>query len=126
MDGQPGSFSPAELVADASATHSRLKRSEDGFGRPPFPAHPLGPLTAAEISQSSLLVRQEWESGTLFTFKVITLLEPKKEELVPYLQAEREGRAGTHIDRRSFVAYYIKNTASHSFHTVPGILVFLC
>ncbi|KAJ2899929.1 putative copper amine oxidase 1 protein [Zalerion maritima] len=74
------------------------------------PEHPLGPLTADEIYRSSSLIRNAWPEGTGFTFKVVTLHEPAKSRLSPYLEAERVGKLPGHIDRRSFVVYYIKNT----------------
>ncbi|KJR88913.1 primary-amine oxidase [Sporothrix schenckii 1099-18] len=80
-------------------------------------AHPLGPLTAAEITAATALVRKAWPEGTLFQFKVVTLQEPPKAELVPYLAAERAGTAASSlpvIPRRVYVAYYLRNT--HKFH----------
>lgn len=76
------------------------------------PAHPLGPLSGDEISRSSSLIRAAWPEGTKFQFKVVTLLEPAKAELIPYLSAERKGQSTSSIDRRSFVVYYIRNTVS--------------
>lgn len=74
--------------------------------------HPLGPLTAAEILQSSQIIKSSWPAEVVFQFKSVTLEEPKKAELVPYLAAEHSGSALPKIDRRSFVVYYIKNTVS--------------
>jgi Cu2+-containing amine oxidase len=74
--------------------------------------HPIGPLTASEISQSASLIKSVWPSGTNIQFKVITLQEPKKSELAPFLAAERAGASATSVDRRCFVAYYIRNTVS--------------
>ncbi len=79
-------------------------------GTPAYQAHPLGPLSSREISRSSALIRGAWPLGTLFQFKVITLLEPAKAELMPYLVAERKGIAPKDINRRAFVVYYLKNT----------------
>ncbi len=76
--------------------------------------HPIGPLTADEISRSSKLVKASWPEGTEYAFKVITLLEPKKEELLPHFQAERKGEVVGNIERRTFVVYDIKNTVSTS------------
>lgn len=76
----------------------------------PLPDHPLGPLNAREISQSSILIRQSWSKGIDLIFKVITLQEPIKCELLSYLEEERRGMVPKFIDRRSFVVYYIKNT----------------
>ena len=75
-------------------------------------SHPLGPLTGAEITQSSDLIRAQWPEGTKFQFKVVTLLEPLKTELVPYLDAERAGQTPKPIERKSQVVYYIRNTVS--------------
>ncbi|TGO73773.1 hypothetical protein BELL_0332g00030 [Botrytis elliptica] len=72
--------------------------------------HPLGPLTAAEILQSSQIIKSSWPAEVTLQFKSITLEEPKKAELVPFLAAEHSGSALPKIDRRSFVVYYIKNT----------------
>ena len=74
--------------------------------------HPIGPLTASEISQSSSLIKSVWPSSTNIQFKVITLQEPKKAELAPFLTAERTGVSSASLDRRSFVVYYIRNTVS--------------
>lgn len=74
--------------------------------------HPLGPLTGEEISRSSALIRAEWPEGTKFQFKVISLLEPPKIELAPYLEAERTGKTPSPIDRKSEVVYYLRNTVS--------------
>lgn len=72
--------------------------------------HPLGPLTATEITKSSKLIRALWPSNTKLHFKAVTLQEPAKAQLVPYLEAERLGKRPTPISRRSFVVYYIRNT----------------
>ncbi len=75
-------------------------------------SHPLGPLTAQEISQSAGLVRGSWPDTVDCHFKVVTLLEPPKLELAPYLAAERVGQTPTSIDRRAFVVYYFRGTVS--------------
>jgi primary-amine oxidase len=72
--------------------------------------HPIAPLTAGEIAESSKLIKALWPADTNFQFKVITLQEPKKTELVPFLAAEHEGKKTPLIERRSFVVYYIRNT----------------
>lgn len=75
-------------------------------------SHPLGPLSGDEISQSSALIRAQWPEGTKFQFKILTLLEPPKTELVPYLAAEKAGETPKPIDRKSQVVYYLRNTVS--------------
>jgi primary-amine oxidase len=74
--------------------------------------HPISPLTAGEITGSSRLVRQLWPENTKLQFKAVTLQEPNKAELLPYITAEYEGKATSPIDRKSFVVYYIRNTVS--------------
>jgi primary-amine oxidase len=86
----------------------------NGTHEPPaYKAHPIGPLSNNEITQASALIKGEWPENTLFLFKVITLSEPAKAQLIPYLDAERKGQAHPEIDRRAFVVYYIKNTVSY-------------
>ena len=84
--------------------------SNGSAGPPAYQAHPIGPLSSQEIEGASALIRRAWPDGTYFQFKVITLLEPAKAELVPYLDAERKGQQHHSIDRRAFVVYYLKNT----------------
>lgn len=72
--------------------------------------HPLGPLTASEITESARLIKGSWPSKTDVHFKSITLQEPKKSELVPFLTAEHSGQRTPTIERKSFVLYYIRNT----------------
>jgi primary-amine oxidase len=75
-------------------------------------SHPLGPLTAQEITASAALIRACWPDDIECHFKVVTLLEPAKAELIPYLAAERAGQKPGGIDRRAFVVYYFRGTVS--------------
>lgn len=77
-------------------------------------SHPLGPVTRDEITQSSALIRAQWPEGTLFVFKVITLLEPPKIELVPWLDAVKAGQSPKPLDRKTTVIYYLRNTVCGS------------
>ncbi|KAL2176573.1 copper amine oxidase [Thermothelomyces heterothallicus CBS 202.75] len=77
-------------------------------------AHPLGPLTAQEITQTAALIRACWPDNIDCHFKVVTLLEPPKAQLAPYLAAERAGQDPGSIDRRAFVVYYLRGT--HNLH----------
>jgi len=79
-------------------------------------AHPLSPLTASEIKNSAELIRGQWPSNIDLRFKVITLQEPAKKSMVPYLDAEHSGNPLPEISRKSFVAYYIRNTVSPPVH----------
>lgn len=74
--------------------------------------HPLGPLTPDEITESARLIKGLWPSNTSIQFKSITLQEPDKAKLVPFLAAEHAGRPTPTIERQSFVLYYIRNTVS--------------
>ncbi|KAI9837753.1 MAG: hypothetical protein M1819_006687 [Sarea resinae] len=77
-------------------------------------SHPLAPLTAAEIKEGARLTYSLYPSGTNLHFKAITLQEPEKREVVPFLEAEHSGKSLPTIDRRAFVSYYIRNTSK--FH----------
>ncbi|KAK1779591.1 copper amine oxidase [Copromyces sp. CBS 386.78] len=85
-------------------------------GPPAYQSHPLGPLTASEITQSSSLIKASWPSGTEIHFKIITLLEPAKAQLMPFLVAERAGQTPLEVDmdRRSLVVYSLRGT--HNVH----------
>ena len=77
-----------------------------------FASHPLSPLTAHEITRSADLIKGLYPAKTNFQFKAITLEEPEKAQLVPYLEAEHYGSKVPKIDRKAFVCYYIRNTVS--------------
>ena len=79
-------------------------------GKKQAPQHPLGPLTASEITESARLIKGLWPSNVDIQFKSITLQEPNKTELVPFLAAEHSGQSTPTIERRSFVVYYLRNT----------------
>ena len=74
--------------------------------------HPLSPLTASEITHSAQLIRDLYPSTANFQFKIITLEEPEKAQLVPYLDAEHYGDSLPLLDRKALVCYYIRNTVS--------------
>lgn len=81
-------------------------------------SHPLAPLSAQEIHTASSLIRTQWPEKTDLQFKVLTLEEPAKAEMVPYLEAEFKGQSLPSIDRRVMVAYYIRKTVSNYHHLV--------
>lgn len=74
--------------------------------------HPLSPLSASEITRSSQLIRALYPSQIDLHFKVVTLDEPPKARLIPYLDAEHHGRTVPALDRKAFLCYYIRNTVS--------------
>jgi primary-amine oxidase len=73
-------------------------------------AHPLCPLSGEEISQASAIITGSWPAGTDLRFKTVTLEEPSKKQFIPYLDAEHSGGSLPQIDRKVFVAYYVRNT----------------
>jgi len=87
------------------------------------PSHPLGPLAADEIKQASSLIKKTWPAEQALLFKAITLLEPAKAELLPYLQAARQGQPLSSIDRRAFVLYYFRATVSFSRRCIAELML---
>lgn len=75
-------------------------------------SHPLSPLTALEIIKASELIRALYLPKIDLHFKAVTLEEPEKVLLVPYLDAEHQGMKLLSLDRKAFVCYYIRNTVS--------------
>ncbi|KIV76854.1 hypothetical protein PV11_08709 [Exophiala sideris] len=92
MAAQQQDFSDAPATAKSSAPH------------------PLCPLTSAELTTTADLVRSVWPSNIDLRFKVITLEEPAKKQMIPYLEAEHNGSSLPRIPRKAFVSYYIRNT----------------
>jgi Cu2+-containing amine oxidase len=72
--------------------------------------HPLAPLSSSEITTSAHLIKGLFPQNTNLQFKAITLHEPEKRVVVPYLAAEHESKFLPHIARKAFVLYYIRNT----------------
>lgn len=72
--------------------------------------HPLCPLSGAEIKAAAQVIQTAWPASVSLRFKVVTLSEPAKGELAPYLDAKDKGLSATQPDRRAFLAYYIRGT----------------
>jgi primary-amine oxidase len=85
-------------------------------------SHPLAPLAALEITTAATLVKRRWPAHTDLHFKVITLEEPPKAEVITYLEAEHCGRPLPRISRKAFVNYYIRNTVCFSVTFLAEIL----
>ncbi|KAH7118977.1 copper amine oxidase [Dendryphion nanum] len=77
-------------------------------------AHPLSPLSASELSSAAAIIKASWPAHTDLYFKVVTLEEPPKAEVLPYLDAEHNNRPLPVVSRKAFVNYYIRNTSK--FH----------
>ncbi|KAF2201208.1 hypothetical protein GQ43DRAFT_480907 [Delitschia confertaspora ATCC 74209] len=76
--------------------------------------HPLAPLSAHEITSAAAIIKASWPAHTDLHFKVITLHEPPKAEVIPYLEAEHSKKSRPTISRKAFINYYIRNT--NKFH----------
>ncbi len=72
--------------------------------------HPLDPLTADEIIQVSSLLKTKSPDKSLH-FKIITILEPPKAQLRPFLIAERNGGTQPRPPRKASSLYYHLGTA---------------
>ena len=76
------------------------------------PAHPLAPLSAAEIQIAAAVIKASWPAHTDLHFKAVTLQEPPKAQVLEYLEAEHGGSSRPDINRLAFINYYIRNTVS--------------
>lgn len=72
--------------------------------------HPLDPLNAEEIKQVSSLLKVK-SPGKSLHFKIITIFEPPKAKLRPFLKAERNGTALPPLPRIASALYYHRGTA---------------
>ena len=72
--------------------------------------HPLSALSASELRNAAAIIKASWLAHTDLHFKVVTLQEPPKAEVLKYLEAEHSGKPVPSISRKAFVNYYIRNT----------------
>lgn len=71
-------------------------------------SHPLDPLTPSEISRAAAVIRNHFPALKLI-FRAITLSEPVKQDLIPYLTAERLGNPlPTPPPRVALVQFYLE------------------
>ena len=91
-----------EVVANTPA--SRLAKA--------VTTHPFAPLSEKELTSAAAIIKASWPAHTELHFKVVTLHEPPKAEVVPYLEAEHNGTQLPSVSRRAFINYYIRNTVS--------------
>jgi hypothetical protein len=63
-----------------------------------MPVHPLSDLSFAETKQGAELIR-ELHAGAQIVFKAITFEEPRKEQVLQYFDAERNGSVLPSIPR---------------------------
>jgi primary-amine oxidase len=74
------------------------------------PSHPLAPLSTAELRNAANIIKASWPAHTDVHFKVVTLQEPPKVEVLKYLEAEHGNKPLPAISRKAFINYYIRNT----------------
>lgn len=77
-------------------------------------SHPLAPLSATELKNAAAIIKASWPAHTDLHFKVVTLQEPPKSEVLKYLEAEHGGKALPSIPRKAFINYYIRNTVCYA------------
>lgn len=70
---------------------------------------PFAPLSSQEILSTSAVIRKQWP-GRQLDFKTITLKEPEKVLMIPYLEAVQKSHRLPTIPRQSLVSYYISGT----------------
>jgi primary-amine oxidase len=78
-------------------------------------SHPLAPLSASELQTAAAIIKASWPAHTDLHFKVVTLQEPPKVEVLKYLEAEHSGESRPSISRRAFINYYVRNTVRSMF-----------
>ncbi|RDW60683.1 amine oxidase-2 [Coleophoma cylindrospora] len=77
--------------------------------------HPLDPLSPQEISLAAKLLKNHCSDKNVI-FRIITLAEPSKKLMIPFLQAEKTSQPRLPPPRVAFVQYYMDH-AKH-FHQV--------
>lgn len=80
--------------------------------------HPYAPLSAAEIQNASDFLRAQWPTGTDIQFKSLTLQEPPKKDVLPYLEAENSGKTASPLSRKACLDYYLRNTVGIPCNTI--------
>lgn len=76
--------------------------------------HPLAPLSTSELTSAASILKASWPARTDLHFKVVTLEEPPKSEVLQYLDAEHNNKPLPSIPRKAFVNYYIRNTVRYN------------
>ncbi len=74
---------------------SQISSNQKALG---VPKHPLDPLNADEIIHVSSLLKAQSPDKSLH-FKIITIIEPPKTKLRPFLKAERRGATNSGLPR---------------------------
>jgi primary-amine oxidase len=72
--------------------------------------HPLDPLSPSEITKASEVLHNSYPADSPIHFKAVTLDEPPKAFVIPYLEAEHAGRPLPIVPRTAYVLYNLLNT----------------
>ena len=72
--------------------------------------HPLDPLSPAEITSATAILRSVYPADSPIHFKAVTLDEPAKHLVLPYLDAEHKGLALPIVPRTAYILYVMVNT----------------
>ncbi|KAJ5717301.1 hypothetical protein N7488_002947 [Penicillium malachiteum] len=73
--------------------------------------HPFDPLSPAEISQAAHCVKDAFPNDDI-AFRVVTLFEPAKAEMIPFLEAEHAKKPGVSPPRRTALVHVNLNGLS--------------
>jgi primary-amine oxidase len=71
---------------------------------------PFVALSKDEILQTSKLIRNLWPPATQIQFKVLTLHEPLKDEVLSFFEGLGNNGQQNLPERRAWVNYYLRNT----------------
>ena len=77
------------------------------------PAHPLEPLTIAEVEAAVAIVRRDRPVGNQFRFPCVTLHEPPKAEVLSF-------QKGDAIDRQAFLIL-LDNATGHTYEAIVSL-----
>lgn len=91
-------------------THETSNGTSNGHAKSETGIHPLDPLNADEISAAVAALRAAYPPESPIHFKAVTLDEPPKALLVPYLEAEHKGSPLPIVPRTAYVLYLLQNT----------------
>ncbi|KIX93918.1 uncharacterized protein Z520_10255 [Fonsecaea multimorphosa CBS 102226] len=74
-------------------------------------AHPLDPLSANDIQATAALIKSKYADGAVH-FKSISIVEPPKKILLPYLAAERAGGSVLpHLPRKTQAVWFLRGSS---------------
>ncbi|PVH95648.1 hypothetical protein DM02DRAFT_675343 [Periconia macrospinosa] len=83
-----------------------------------FQPHPFDPLSAQEIKTIAALVKSNMNEKVIF--RVITLVEPPKGEMIAFLDASQTGSPKSNVTRKAMVHAYFNKAFHEIFVDIPG------